>query len=145
DNPISFTDLSVPELSRMTAGLNLRHVEDILLLGERTGAVTRQLVKSRKDEIIQTENSDVAEMIEPLEGGFSKIGGMRHITTWARAEIITPIREGRLRKVPKGVLLVGPPGTGKTFFVSALAYELGFNAVSLQMENILGSLVGESE
>ena len=47
--------------------------------------------------------------------------------------------------MPQGVIFVGPPGTGKTFFVKALGKEIGFNAVALNMQNILGGIVGTSE
>lgn len=142
--PIPLVDLSGEELANLTAGLNLRHLEDILLLAYRSGGVTRALVKARKDAIITAEFSEVAEMIEPLPGGFTALGGMDHLTSWARTELITPLSRGG-EDVPKGVLLVGPPGTGKTFFVRGLAREIGFNAVMLRAENILGKYVGESE
>ena len=63
DDPIPLSDLSSEDLARNTAGLNLRQVEDILLLGAMSeeeqdgsntrGGVTRLLVKSRKDAIIR--------------------------------------------------------------------------------------------
>lgn len=141
--PINLADLPVSELANLTAGLNLRHLEDVLLLGAKSG-VTRDLVKGRKREIITTEYSGEAEMIDPLPGGFRALGGMDRLITWARTEIIGPLAQGR-RDVPKGVLLVGPPGTGKSWFVSALTAEIGFNCVALRAENILGGVVGESE
>src|SRR6185503_8602470 len=116
----------------------------LLLLGAIAGGVTRSLAKSRKREIIAAEYSEVAEMIDPLPGGFTTLGGMERLVRWARADLIEPLAQGR-RDVPKGVLLVGPPGTGKTWFVSALAAEIGFNCVALRAENILGGVVGESE
>ena len=143
--PITLVDLDQEELARATAGLSLRHIEDILLMATRAGGVTRLLVKARKDDIITQEFSEVAEMIDPLPGGFSDLGGMDRLITWCEEEIITPIREGRSADVPKGVLLAGPPGTGKTYLVRGLARSIGFNAVALNLENILDSLVGQSE
>src|SRR5207248_5393078 len=52
---------------------------------------------------------------------------------------------GKAVNAPIGLLRVGPPGTGKTFFVRALSKEIGFNAVLLNLANILGGIVGESE
>src|SRR5579884_1230318 len=143
--PIRLIDLTIEEMAQLTAGLNLRHLEDILLLGAKANGVTRSLLKGQKDAIIATQFSEVAEMIEPLPQGFAALGGMDRLITWSKAEMITPLRAGRAVDAAKGVLLVGPPGTGKTFFVRALSYELGFNAVALRAENVLGGIVGESE
>jgi SpoVK/Ycf46/Vps4 family AAA+-type ATPase len=144
--PIALLDgLTAEELSNTTAGLSCRSIEDILLLADRAGGVSRGLVRARKQEIIETENSDVAEMIEPLPGGFAAIGGAERLSQWARDEVIDPLREGRVSDAAKGLLLVGPPGTGKTYWVRALAAEIGFNAVALQAEKIQSKFVGESE
>jgi transitional endoplasmic reticulum ATPase len=143
--PIALQEgLTVEELANLTAGLNLRQLEDILLLASQAGGITRTLVKGRKDAIINSEYSQVAEMIDPLPGGFSSIGGMTRLIAWFQNELIKPIAQART-DIPKGVLLVGPPGTGKSFIIRALAREIGFNAVALKAENILGSRVGDSE
>ena len=84
------------------------------------------------------------EMMDPT-AGFEIVGGMEQLKSWAEAEIIRPVRENRLRDMPQGIIFVGPPGTGKTFFVKALGKEIGFNAVALNMQNILGGIVGTSE
>jgi AAA+ superfamily predicted ATPase len=143
--PIRLVDIQAEELPRLTAGLSLRNIEDILLLGAKSEGVTRLLVKANKDAIITSENSEIAEMLDPLSGGFNDLGGMEKLIAWSKANLIEPIRSGDVQDVPKGILLVGPPGSGKTYFVRALASEVGFNAVALNIENILGSYVGESE
>jgi hypothetical protein len=152
DNPIPLIDLSVDDLARNTAGLDLRQVEDILLLGgnngsegEGTAGVSRLLVKTRKDAIIRQQYSEAIVMLDPLPDGFGALGGMEQLITFTRIEVISPLQEGRLRDVPKGILLVGPPGNGKTRYVEAAAKELGYNALSLRMATILGGIVGTSE
>jgi transitional endoplasmic reticulum ATPase len=132
------------QFASMTAGLSLVHIEDILLRAETTGSMTMSLIREAKTSIIEQEYAGLLDIIEP-GGGFETVGGMELLKAWSRREIIDPVKTNRTNDVPKGVILVGPPGTGKTFFVSNLAKEIGFNAVSLSMENILGGIVGTSE
>jgi len=142
--PLRLDDgVTVDMIANLTAGLNLRGLEDILLLGLREGIVTRALVKGRKDQIIASQYSDLAETIEPVPD--EDLGGMQWLRALAQDEIIDPVLNGSLQDVPKGMLLVGPPGTGKTFWVRWLAGRIGFNALALRAENILGGIVGESE
>jgi transitional endoplasmic reticulum ATPase len=183
EQPIALLDLTIEDLARNTAGLNLRQIEDILLVGAigtegaagavgieslgpdesqrlsagasekplegggetRRPGVTRHLVKARKDALIRQEYSETVVMLDPLPDGFAGLGGLDTLIAWTHQEVIAPLREGRLRDVPKGVLLVGPPGTGKTCYVEAAAKELGYNAMALRMASILGGVVGTSE
>jgi hypothetical protein len=46
---------------------------------------------------------------------------------------------------PRGILLVGPPGTGKSLSCKVIAGALGFPLVKTSPDNFKGSLVGESE
>ena len=135
--------LTIERLANGTAGLNLRHLEDICLLGYPAG-ITPEMVTARKNEIIASEFSAIAEMVDPLPGGFADLGGMDHLIEWAKGDLIEPLRAGS-KDAPKGVILLGPPGTGKTFSVRAIAQEVGFNCVALKPEKIVSKYVGESE
>ena len=148
--PIPLHDLSPVELARQTAGVTLRDVEDILLLGAvetptRPVGVTRALVKSSKDAIITATYGEIVSMLDPLPGGFADLGGMDHLLALTQNAVIAPLREGRQQDVLSRMLLAGPPGTGKTYYVQALAREIGFSALALRMENILEKWVGASE
>lgn len=47
-----------------------------------------------------------------------------------------------IRSPPKGILLYGPPGNGKTFIVKALAKESGCVFYGLSAGSILNKFVG---
>ena len=46
---------------------------------------------------------------------------------------------------PKGILIAGPSGTGKTLLVQALARESGLNFIAVKGPELLSKFVGESE
>ena len=140
----STSELGTDEFANLTAGLSLIHIENILLKAALAGTLTRDLIRAEKTALIAQEYAGLLEMMDPTNG-FEIVGGMEQLKSWAEAEIIRPVRENRLRDMPQGVIFVGPPGTGKTFFVKALGKEIGFNAVALNMQNILGGIVGTSE
>lgn len=131
-------------MARLTAGLSLRNIEDIFLASGQDG-VTPQLIMERKADIIRTEYSEVATIIEPLPGGLADIGGNDLAKNWIMRAVVNPIRQGRPEKAKRGLLMAGPPGTGKTMFVAGLAKDADMNCVSLDTAKIQDSLVGESE
>jgi AAA+ superfamily predicted ATPase len=137
--PVRFeSGLSAETAANATAGLSLLHVEDILLRAARVGQVSQALIWERKQDIIRTEFGDVLEIIEP-RFGFEDIGGLSHVKQFFERSVIRPIREGRKARVPMGVLLTGPAGTGKSVMAEAVAKEAGVNAVRLQIGGQIAS------
>jgi SpoVK/Ycf46/Vps4 family AAA+-type ATPase len=100
-----------------------------------------RLVRARKREIIETECFGLIEFVEARHD-FSAVGGMDEIKGELR-RIAAAVRSGERRRVPMGLLLVGPMGTGKTFVASAFAKESGITAVKLK--NFRSKWVGSTE
>jgi len=125
-----------------TQGLNFRQINDIFLRSrQKKEELTLDCVKERKREILNAEYGDLLEIVEPVKG-LEDIGGLDHIKKYF-SSVLEAIKRNEILLVPMGVTLMGPPGTGKTAIVEALAKEAKFNFVKTR--NIRSMWVGESE
>src|SRR4051794_31691951 len=73
---------------------------------------------------------------------FAGLGGLEALKGFC-ARALRPGRTGNVRA--RGVLLLGPPGSGKSQFCKALGAETGRPTLVLDVGSLLGSLVGQSE
>lgn len=137
--------ISIDELANLTAGLQLIAIEDILLYGAAEGSVTARMVMDRKKEVIQKEFGEVIEIFETEGYSLKDFAGQEDIKQYFKEVVIDAIRKNDVEIIPKGVMLMGPPGTGKTYFARCLAGDAGINFVEFKMSKILGKYVGESE
>src|SRR5437868_1630501 len=81
---------------------------------------------------------------------YDDLGGMRDTIDALREMVELPLRHPELFQrlgvdPPKGVLLHGPPGTGKTMLARAVANESSARFFSIAGPEIMGSAYGESE
>lgn len=137
--------MTAQELANATAGLSRLLIEDIGLRAEASGsAITLEFARDRKESLIRAEFGDVLEIVEP-RFDFNALGGLTEAKLFAARNIVAPLRSGNYRRVPLGVLLTGPSGTGKSAFFYALVAEAGVNGVKLNLGKILGPYVGLSE
>jgi transitional endoplasmic reticulum ATPase len=139
------TDISIEDFAKLSSGLSKKSIKDIKLKAEAENVpISFEFIKDKKHSVLKKEYGDVLEFIYP-EIGFEDIGGMDMAKNYLLKNIVQPIKKGDLRRVPMGILLCGPSGTGKTLLVNALAKSSGFNCVKIDMSRILGQYVGESE
>ena len=88
---------------------------------------------------------------ERLDGvGYDDVGGMRKQLAQIRELVELPLRHPQLFKSigvkpPKGILLYGPPGSGKTLIARAVANETGAFFFCINGPEIMSKLAGESE
>ncbi|MCD0461994.1 AAA family ATPase, partial [Roseiconus lacunae] len=74
---------------------------------------------------------------------FETLGGLDSLKAFTKRALL---RRGTSKAVrSKGVLLLSPPGCGKSQFCKALGNEVGRPVVILDVGSLLGSLVGQSE
>ena len=82
--------------------------------------------------------------------GFERVAGLEDVKQRLTEAVIWPMTQPeRFAQLgiepPRGILLHGPPGTGKTFVVRALAHEAGAAFFPVKGAELLDKFVGESE
>ncbi len=106
-----------------------------------------------------TDSTEVTVREEPVSEGemigtttvtYEDVGGLREQLQRVREMIELPLKHPDLFErlgiePPKGVLLHGPPGTGKTWIARAVANESGASFFSVQGPEIMSKYYGQSE
>ena len=127
------------------AGLSRRQMENIFMRAALDKEpIDFPLVRALKTKALEEEYGGLVDFREP-EHGFDKVGGHEHLKRYFQRKIIAPLKKGDRRTCSRGVLLTGPPGTGKTAITLAMAKEAGVNFMIAHLARLFGGLVGETE
>eukprot|EP00249_Psilotum_nudum_P025093 c29372_g2_i2 orf=685-4584(+) len=116
---------------------------------------SRSMKKTLKDVVTDNEFEKrlLAEVIPPSDIGvtFDDIGALENVKETLKELVMLPLQRpelfcrGQLTKPCKGILLFGPPGTGKTMLAKAVATEAGANFINISMSSIASKWFGEGE
>lgn len=151
------TSLNIPieeavinEMARSFKGLDAFQIEQILNLAYQNGGTIerddRRLILKEKEQFIQ--KSGMLELINFSET-LDDIGGLENLKKWLsrKAEIFENLDKA-LRfgvDMPKGIMIIGMPGCGKSLSAKATASLFKIPLVRLDVGRLLGKYVGESE
>ncbi len=126
-------------------GLTLDEIESVLALSlVQKKRLDVDVILTQKQQIIR--KSGLLEYY-PSTVSFQNVGGMEYLKEWLKTR--TDSFSDRARHfglpVPKGVLILGVQGCGKSLVAKAIASHWNLPMLRLDVGRIFGSLVGQSE
>lgn len=152
DNHIN--EIQRGRLSTALSGLNELEIQKVLLLvknrfthiSEENQSDILTEIQQQKEQIIA--KSGVLEMVK-ISHSISDIGGLENLKKWLRDQslILNQLDEALQFgvKAPKGTLIAGMPGCGKSLTAKAAAALFQQPLLRLDIGSLLGKYVGESE
>jgi transitional endoplasmic reticulum ATPase len=151
-----FVGADLAALCREAAMVTLRKIaEDIPLEAEFIPFdILARLEVTMSDfleALAEVEPSALRELFtEVPDVKWEEVGGLDEAKSMLKQIIEWPLEYAELferagTSPPKGVLLTGPTGTGKTLLAKAVASECGVNFISVKGPELLSKYIGESE
>jgi hypothetical protein len=133
---------NIPCAAEQLAGTTLSALESVVKTREhrKEPLISDDLAKIKK-ELVENDTNGLIEFLE-IKRSLDDVYGLDAIKAWLRQDIEL-WRKNDTAALPKGYLLCGPVGTGKTYLVECLAGEASVPVVKLK--NFRDRWVGSSE
>ena len=135
----------IEDIADAGAGLTATQYENLLCMNlAQSGNMNSTFVLREKAKLVEQAGF---RLITP-KVTFDEVGGLEPLKTWARRRkrrFTDDAFAYGFRRAPRGMLLAGVPGCGKTLLAKATAKEWGMNIIAVRAPDLKGSLVGESE
>ena len=130
----------LPELNLEEEKIPPETLDKLIVISEDFTKALREITPSGMREVF-IENPDVQ---------WDAVGGLAEVKRELMEAVEWPMKYPELyeklgHKMPRGILLHGPSGTGKTLMAKAVATESEANFVSVRGPELLSKWVGESE
>lgn len=133
------------ELQRIidaAAGLTRYEAENAFSLSlVRQGRLTAETLWIQKAQMLK--KSGLLSLYRG-DDNFSSLGGLNALKSFCRRSLLQASRGNPLKR-PRGVMLLSPPGCGKSQFCKSLGRETGRPVLMLDVGALMGSLVGQTE
>ena len=135
----------LPNIIDACKGLTATEIQNVISRSIiECGKINPKVILTEKKQIIKKNN--ILEYIEPEET-MNNIGGIKNLKEWLTRRGAAFTKEAREfgLPMPKGLMLTGVPGCGKSTVCKAVANLWGMPLLKLDMGAIMNSLVGASE
>ena len=141
------TEDEIPSIVNAGSGLTEEEFENAVVLSILKGEekkVIPTLIMEEKAKIL-SKSSWIQYF--PYPEDLSVVGGLNSFKDWAnkRKKALSPKAREFGLPYPKGVLLLGVPGTGKSLTAKCLSKDWDIPLIRLDLGAVFGSLVGQSE
>jgi len=140
---------ALPHIIDACRGMTSQQITDRVALAVRQCKALDQksvtVITKEKASVVNA--SGVLKFEEPPEGGLSIVGGYNKLKQHVILDKPCFTKEARKFGIefPRGLMLVGIPGCGKTLLSLAIASELNLPLIAMDVGNLMDKLVGESE
>lgn len=150
DLALEVDDDILGEIALSFKGLNEFQIKQILNLAYQDGGCLdyddKALILRQKEQLIK--KAGLLEMI-PVNESIQDIGGLENLKEWLyKKELIFNQLDKAIKfgvDIPKGIMIVGMPGCGKSLAAKATAKLFEIPLVRLDVGRLLGKYIGESE
>ena len=156
DNSYGFVGADISALVREAAMKALRrYLPEIDLDEEQIPAEVLEKMEVKmidfREAIKEIEPSALREIyVEVPEVSWEQVGGLEEVKERLKESIEWPLNQPEMFEhfginPPRGIVLFGAPGTGKTLIAKAIANEAKANFISIKGPEMVSKWVGESE
>ncbi len=161
DVPTEWNGIDEEALVTATEGFTASHLAEVADAAGRTAVretaegeeptVTERHLHDAIGDLQDQRKAETTErqfLRDPPEIDFDDVVGLEEVKSNLQEKVIDPLENPEMFRelnlsIDRGVLLHGPPGTGKTHLARALAGELGINYVQASAADLVSKYIGE--